>query len=345
MTAEQLLDAIGDINSVAIRDAKFRQKPRKSYKKKVVTVLIAAVLILAMGVTAFAYFGSGEWFKAFFTGRSKEKLTKPQQQYIDDSVFGIGETAQCGGWAVTVEAAICDKYHAFIKLNIEAPEGTEFKDGVYSFEDVRFGKTEPKETEKISAGGYSFSLAENESGRKNSLTLLFESVITVDEFNNFSYTDGAERELSIKKFSFIDENGEKHILADGEWYFRFKLKETDDNTDEELEFITEPVNTFGKGLQREEVKARLLSCRVSPMGITCMLDFPAEETPEAIELQNVCVFMKDGCCIKPLPGACGLNCYTKVCTLNLNFDAPVLLEEIDYIELPQNVKLFGCTQR
>lgn len=341
MKAEDLIDDIGDINSEAIRNAKMPQKCRTSHKKKFVTVLIAAVLVLSMGVTAFAYFGNGEWFKSLFAGRAKDELTNSQQQYIDENVVGIGEKAVCGDWTVTVESAICDKYHAFIKLNIEAPEGTEFKEGVYSFEDVNFHKTEHDNEENISSYGYSFSFAENESGKKNTISLLFESVITVEELRDFSYTDGAEREFSVKNFSFINENAEKQILAEGEWQFRFYLKEADENAVEEVEFVTEPVSTFGKGLQREKVKARLLSCRVTAMGATCMLDFLPEETPEAIELQNVKIRMKDGSCIEALPGACGLNYYTKLCTLNLNFEAPVLLGEIDYIEFPDNVKVYG----
>ncbi|MEA4931995.1 MAG: DUF4179 domain-containing protein, partial [Lawsonibacter sp.] len=114
MTSEKLLEAIGNINSEAIWDAKKDIWGRSNSKhraggRRLAVILIAAVLLLGLTVSAMAYFGVGEWFKSFFAELSGGELSPRQQQYIDENAVGIGQSVTVDGYTVTVNSAICDE--------------------------------------------------------------------------------------------------------------------------------------------------------------------------------------------------------------------------------------------
>jgi len=160
VTTEMLLEAIGNINSEAIRDAKAKYLAnqeeltnrvshfahrqginRRMSRRRLATVLIIVAILLTLTITALAYFGVGAWFKSFFAKRSGGELSSGQQQYIDETAVDIGQSVTVDGYTVTVNSAICDEQTLYLTINIEAPEGVKIDmdsdEGNLSFGEVK----------------------------------------------------------------------------------------------------------------------------------------------------------------------------------------------------------------
>lgn len=100
-------------------------------------LLIAAAVAAALTVSAFAadrIFGAGELFQGFFT-QGDGSLSQGQLDGIDqlgqtaaDSDSGLPGTASGGGAAITPLAAIADENLCYIRLRVQAPEGTVLPD-------------------------------------------------------------------------------------------------------------------------------------------------------------------------------------------------------------------------
>ena len=73
------------------------------HTKRIITLALAAALLLALGVTAWAVLDPGEWFKYYFSLGGE--LTEGQQEYIDSAAVGIGQSASADGWTVTLESS------------------------------------------------------------------------------------------------------------------------------------------------------------------------------------------------------------------------------------------------
>ena len=59
------------------------------YTKRIITLALAAALVLALGVTAYAALDGAEWFKRWFATASQTELTEGQIEYIDRAATDV----------------------------------------------------------------------------------------------------------------------------------------------------------------------------------------------------------------------------------------------------------------
>ena len=125
MTPEKMLDALNELDSRFLREAREEKAGRSHMKGRRFTALIAAVIaLMAMTVTAFASEAVAGWFRQFFAGKAPEELTPGQIAFIEENEQIIAETKEENGWMVELRSAISDGTKAYFIIGVTAPEGT-----------------------------------------------------------------------------------------------------------------------------------------------------------------------------------------------------------------------------
>lgn len=331
MKAEDILYAMGDINDDAVREARFAPPAKPRRLRRMVTVAIAAALLLSVSVTVGAYVGAGDWFKSFFA--ESGDLTRSQQQYIDHNAVGIGQTAEHNGWSVTVESAITDGWNAYVKLNISAPEGVVLDADSYYFDDYTFKSANPV-SPALGSSGCSWPLMDDGNAADNHITVLMKLYAEPMPDSPLPYADGYERSLVLTDLCTRQEDypWEQITLAEGEWRFAFTL--TTDAAEREL--ITEPVTLQGQRLMGDSLSVSVDSVRMTAMGAILHYTFFEGDTPEAADFGPAVVRLKDGTTVGAWPKGGGIygtadGWYTDGrCTYV--FDKPIVLDEAAYLE-------------
>ena len=329
-------------------------------KRRLTAVLIAATLLLVGTASALAFSGVGEWFLDFFRGQSGKDLTPGQQHLIEGSAADIGESVTSGGLTITVESVLCDDYTIYVKLNVEAPEGVVLDADNYTFEkDVFLGNPNWKlKNYSKYLNGYSGSctVLEDNDGKSNTVSLLFQRTITMAPGSNFSFRDGKARWFELKNFQTsedVGDGGNKAVtLFEGIWRFEFVYG---DGTNS-VELISAPVYSRGWrwSLHEDGVDpvddpyedVLITSFVLSPLGATCFYEFWDDGgKPEALNFYGVELVMRDGSVVGlfpsdaaagTMPGG-GTSGYFK---FKVDMSGTiVVLDEVDYVRFPGDVVL------
>ena len=115
---DNLLEAMNDLDEDIIQDA--LSAPVISFKKrKLLRVLVAAALIAALSLTAYAAHSLGLWYQNYFSDHKLSEITPQQATYLEENVIPI-EDVQPG---MTLESALTDGVLIYMKLHVTGPEG------------------------------------------------------------------------------------------------------------------------------------------------------------------------------------------------------------------------------
>ena len=332
MNNETILYAIGMIDDEAILDAKahsgaMRQGSR-GMRRRLGTLLLAAVLILSLAAVAYAIVKS-DWFKSFFESESNRELTPDQQQFLEENSVGIGESVTINGYTVTLEAALCDDWELYLKLRIVAPEGVTLDfpnedDGTCLFEDVSYHSSavDPSNVRYRMRGG-GWRPLEDGDGKENTATIVFYEQTAE---GNHPFTDGEMWNVTLSNLMISQQDPEKDffcheylLIAEGEWSFTIPLTEMN----ERLELIDEPVafaTPYGNlNGPVEYVDILITSFELRPFGATCKV---VADT-DCLDSFDALVVMKDGSEVKAW----------RSMAFSYRFDEPLLLENVAYVLL------------
>lgn len=250
---ELLLHAMEHIPDEAILDAEYGVSAKPRGLRKVVTVALAAALLLCMSVTVGAYVGAGDWFKDFFETLD-QTLSTGQKQFIDDSAVDIGKSVTRNGYTVTLESLMMDSQRMYVKLVVEAPEDVDLKTSwcnmAADYYCVINGVEYP-----LTAGGHMDEKYSDRMGEANVLT------VVGDYF--WKLPEGVSADLQeitcglrvnwLYITSILDH--EQAWMVEGPWEFSFDLS----IVEPAVELLDAPLTVSG---------VELRSVKLSPMGVT-----------------------------------------------------------------------------
>jgi len=367
MTTEMLLEAIGNINAEAVRDAKAKYLAnqeeltnreshlahrqgikRRMSKRRLATVLLIVALLLTLTITALAYFGVGEWFKSFFAELSGGELSPKQQQYIDENAVGIGQSETVDGYTVTVNSAICDEQTLYLVISVEGPEGVKLdmpsEEGSIYFDYAKCKSTGTyKRTGHLSSFGGSWPHLDDGDGRENTVTMIMQEQYVMSADSNRVYTDGEIWRLQLADLT--TRTGALYdkvtTLAKGGWSFEFPLTKMNG----EVEMVPSPVvcvaQSGGEMSKKESVEMKVDSLVLRPFSITLRYSFFPGNRPEAVDMLDVYLVMKDGSKViaQPRSGGGAGSIGSNGGEMSYIFDAPVMLDEVAYVVLPDDVQV------
>lgn len=201
------------------------------YTKRIVTLALAAALLLALGVTAWASLDAGEWFKSWFGGG---QLSEAQQERIQSGAAAIGESQTADGWTVTLDSVYAERYRCFIRLDVTAPEGAALKYPM--FETVRLTSTDAAVPEDIFSGGTSVCWPAEEGGPDSAAGLLLELAVPLS-LREGDFAFDAPFTLTLER---LEEHSspETLLLSEGVWTFTFSLPQRESR---ERTLLAEPL--------------------------------------------------------------------------------------------------------
>lgn len=323
----------------------YNEKIRR--RNKIGRICLGVLTSIAMIVTALITTGlfyavatgieTADWFAFFFADQSGELLTTKQYEIIKEGSVGIGQSVTADGYTITIDSAFCDKSSAHIKLIIEAPENIELEGGNYSFDHcLKRIQSDYVYSGSVSGVGGGWTILSDEDGKRNTVAVLMKMYVVTTPGSTITLADGSIWSFQLENLCrwADDPPHEPTILAEGGWYFSFVFPQNDGK---EVECISTPIFCNAGRLAGEDVEITVTSFRLHALGAECRYTFPEGVLPEAIDTGNVQIVMKDGSVAiahlksSAISGNSGFESFW--------FDAPVVVNEVSHIVLPDNTKV------
>lgn len=348
-TAARSIQMPDDVRERILHSVENPQSQRsiaKTTARKALVMAAAAVLILTL--CGFSYVLLNK-YTDFFADYSGQELTQSQKDFIDENFVGIGQSATVGDYTVTVESALCDSRTLYITVRIEAPKGERIDFGGQGYSvnfDRMFVKTtsDAAITGDLESGGYAQMVLEDDDGKENTVSVVIREHRIYSPDSNFTYTDGAIWTFQLTDLykRQRDYPYENILLQEGTWNFAFPLTESS----EERELLSEPfictMRQGGIGVDKTPFDVSVTSLMMRNFGMEVRFRFFPDHVPVHIpDPLMISVVMKDGHTVETSPKAAygnaewgedGMMAYT--------FDEPVVLDEVDYLLLPDDVKIY-----
>ena len=325
MTEMLLLEAMTNIDGVLIENA-IPQKKQKG--RPVVRILLLAALIAALAMTAFAASEAVNWFKAYFARYSPTELTPNQITFIEENTTDIRQSQTCNGYTVEVESAFSDGSESIVKLKLIAPENVSLlATNFFPGNDAVLVPTGEEHLTQWSGGwgayvddatpniaDLTFYIREN-IGKRTRWTLRIEDIYGTYEENigQDDYRQWTE------------------LLVEGVWEFQIDFS---NDGFREIELIKEPIlGQVNIGLNKDsyhDVMITSFKLRAMTAEITYEYVVPVHG---AGDFEPIYVVMKDGSEHMLLPRSGSPACS------KYHFAAPIILDDVDYVRLPDGTKL------
>ncbi len=347
MKPENLLHAITDIDEDILLDAKNHTPRRFFSKRRLSALLTAAVLASTLIGTCLASADGAGWFRKFFAAQSGSPLTEGKNAYLGQSTATFQQSYTKDGYTISLESALSDGVNTIIQFRVDVPEGTVLDAHHYGISNWRGFELVGDNGETLRDSGGWDDYDEDPSDNMFSLLYVTDNhwyEPHIDKIFGTTWTlqiDGIQgryvENLYTDDFRYWDEP-----LVTGPWEFTVTIPESGNR---ELRFISEPVACPGKvnigirGWHYEDVQITSLRLRALSAGITFRHHKEGEVNAY---FDDFYVVMKDGSQVSigtstsTFPRTLGYNApgFT-----SFNFDAPIVLEEVDHILLPNGTKL------
>ena len=311
---------------------KIRQtkRPRRRMGVRLLACAALAAVFTVSAMAAYHLWGPGELFDPFFTLESAP-LNGGQKELLDQ----IGATdlppVTSNGVTLTPLAAVADEHTLYLRLRLEAPEGTVLPDmgeqEDHIAHDVEL--VDADTGERLNWGMQKARFLPDDTPGDNSLELVF---MLLGGPNGANWVDGTSKTLTITDLILCPrepEDAEKTYL-EGEWSFSldsfYQGKEVE-------------INTIGAVRWDEETErmVTLEGLTLSPLAASYTISYPVEESWEFVDLQLELVY-KDGSSVT-IDGGGGKGSHgpdgqggTDYFTGVRNFDAPLDLRELDHLQ-------------
>ncbi len=222
MTNENILDAIGEINEEAVRDAKAYQVAGVRHFRHIRAALIAAMIAaLLMGtVAAAATYGTDiqGWFAAQWEALTGQPMSNNQAEIIDHLSQSVGLSQSAEGVTVSVDSAAAGDDCFYLLLRVSGMELSKRCD--YGFEDFEL-EIEPDfsaDASGIGGDGITYLGLDND---KTALMLLKHEYVST----NNAEQDNSSLDITLSLTNLVRNKNAKvdKVLAEGEWNFTFTL--------------------------------------------------------------------------------------------------------------------------
>lgn len=335
-----------DVNLDVKQPRRHSLRMAEVFTRRSVAAVLAVALTLCTAGAAYAVVTN--LFSTYFTNRTGETLTPEQYQFIEEKSVGIGQSITADGYTVTVNSAIGDAQILYLAISVEGPEGTKLDLGseegnlFFGYMECNSLGSYSQKGHLVSHGNTWISLDDGD-GRENTATVLMREQYVMSADSNRVYTDGEIWRLQLADLTVqaADPPYEETTLTKGGWSFEFPLTEMNG----EVEMISSPLvcvaQAGGEMGPRESVDMMVDSLVLRPFSVTLRYSYIPGNRPEAIDILDVYLVMKDGSTVTARPrsggGAGGVGSMDG--TMSYLFDAPVMLDEVAYVVLPEDVQV------
>lgn len=320
------------IREMTMKKIRESGRPRRRTGRTVLAAACLAAALTASAVAAYQIWGPGELFDPFFTIESAP-LSDGQKALLDE----IGTTdlspVTSNGTTLTPLAAIADEHTLYLRLRLDAPEGTALPDmGEHEDHialDIRLTDTETGEN--LNWGMQKARFLPDDTPGDNSLELVF---MLRGRPGGANWNNGASKTLTLDGlllYPDVTRQSGEYALLEGEWSFPL---------DHFYQSKSVEVDTGGAvrwdGETRRMVTLETLT--LSPLSTAFTLTYPSDpEAPTPFVHFALELVFRDGSSLVvdsangqggPVPDTPGLARFTGVDS----FDAPLDLNQLDHIQ-------------
>ena len=311
------------LSSRRIEELTMNKITKKETKPKHIgfRLLIAAAVIMALAVTAFAAGGGVEWFMGYFARNSKTELSAGQIEFIDENAVELNQSQTIGDYTVTLESYISGGSEVYLKMSIQAPADIGLSKYEYSF-----GEIDALSANGEPACGVLYWEPEEKDKNTNTATYML-SLSFVEPGEDYGGTNVIVLELTD--------------LYDGPKWIKGSCRFEIEIPDESIELLEEPlIAPFGRDDQENPVQITVTSARLRAMGLRLMFEPPVSGYFDESHCWEAKAVMEDGSTVDLLPAGFGRESDDEGALRWVEYYGGILaLDEIAYIELHGGVQL------
>lgn len=327
MDSHNILDAIGDINDDAIRDAKTGiAANRPHFGRRLPAAMIAAILALFLmgaGVAAILYGDSIQnWFSHYWEVVTGQPMGQNQTVIIDRLSQEIGVSQTVGDLTVTVDSATMGDDCFYLLLHVKGLELSEKQ--TYSFEKYMMEIVPDPLENTAGVGSNSFQYF----GIDGDGTALF--LVKHDYLLENSLTENdipLSVTLCLTNFVQTANTETEKLLVEGEWCLEFTL----DNNQMPAAISLPNTEVQLRNLSSEDdVTVTVTNIELTCTGIHFQYDY---QNGELQPIDNISAILKNGVSISynsgggyPLSDGTTLNC-------SYQWQIPIDLDEVSLIQI------------
>lgn len=323
----------------------------------VTKILIAAVMVSLLVVTASASEAVRNWLSNYFFSETGEPLSQEQVLFLEENEKRLDESLVRNDWTIELRSAITDGMKGYILLGITAPEGTSLEEipgksqGTYYGPGNDFLLKSEDAVLHCSAypdfggvvGNIQCRWGEDGDGRSNTVNYVIDVAPDVEWAEEDPF--GADTMWSIHIQNLVSGFPEQTVLAEGTWDFEFTFEY--DNT--KVRILNEPVKTRAWAYLPDgaeiESEVTITSMALRPFGITLYygdasdgLDYSrtsVQFTDSMTSRYPWYVVMKDGRKIEMYTaGGNPIERYAYLAAA-----APIVLDDVDFLLLSDGTEL------
>lgn len=243
-------------------------------------ILIAAVMISLLAVTASASEVVRNWFVSYFGSESETPLSQGQVEYIEKNEQYLEETRSTNGWTVELRSTLTDGMKGYIVLGIRAPEDVSLEEIPAKSESVYYGPGNDFLLKSEDAvlhcsaypdfGGVLGNIRdrwmEDSDGLRNTVNYVIDVAPDVEWADGDPF--GPDTKWSIHIQNLVCGFPDQTVLAEGIWDFDFTFEY--DKT--EINVLNEPMKTLAWALPGDgtevETEVTVTSMVLRPFGLT-----------------------------------------------------------------------------
>lgn len=342
MTGEKMLLSIQDLDADLIQEAEFKSFPcaKNFSQRRHKYILIAAVLagILLLAGCAYVVLSEADWFRAYFTSRNKQDLSSGQSSFIEENTQELADRVTVDGYTLTVESAIADSRNAYLKLRLQGPPNAVLGADLYAHQPrptadgTGYQRTFYRLDDPDGFSGMgTWQVMEDDNPRDNSVSILY----SINQTNNSAqpfFEEGILYRLHITDLEAVYEGERPHepLTDGGVWDFDIVFESINNDV---MELITDPVPTAFETISIEVTSFQLqtmsafvtYSGRNDERGVVCLFDSA--------------VVLKDGTRVSFKPRM--LSPKEETCEIHFVLSSPIVLNEVDYVELRDGNRIFA----
>jgi len=306
-------------------------------------LLIAAIVAVMCTATAVAAkLGVADSFKGYFGD-----LTAEQKQLMEEMGTTDMQPVTSNGTTITPLAAICDENNYYLRLRIEAPEGTKLN---LPKEDEGYLQLWNPETagdffarDDYDHDGCSFDCIWSDTipgdnvlevvikiaGQScDTRTKTYLENLLGREYTAMSFTDGRPKQLNIHGIwmQTNDQDIPYEIVLEGDWSFEIGLNAKAAPT----VYVDASGRTTESTWPEPGHTLTLEYFRISPLGMVGEYGHDYDENMDGYGIENCALVMKDGSTLEMGTGGVSATGRDFV-MLNFRFAAPIDVTQVDHI--------------
>ena len=342
------LRRIEELTMKKIEEQTPARRTKRTVRRVTRTVLVAAIVAALCGVTVVAAkLGVADSFKGYFGD-----LTAEQKQVMEELGTTDMQPVTSNGTTITPLAAICDENNYYLRLHIEAPEGTELN---LPKEDEGYLQLWNPETagdffarDDYDYDGCSFDCTWSDAVPGDNVlevvmqiagqscdtrTKTYLENLLGRDYTVMSFTDGRPKQLNIHGIWMQTNNQDLpyEIVLEGDWSFEIGLNAK--------AAPTVYVDASGRATESTWPEAgyplTLEYFRISPLSVVGEYSYPyderiAEGSCDGYGVTNFALVMKDGSTLELGAGG-GETTGWNFASMNCRFDAPIDVTQVDHI--------------